>query len=90
MGSPAQPLLNLRKRLGDAAQQFSDAHPIDSLETLFGVNQPKPAPAPDPNKDPYIIQQQKAALKSFQDAQDAAEKKDTPMGKMVRGALSKK
>src|SRR6185312_5815455 len=32
---------------------------------------PAPAPTPDPNKDPYIIERQREALKSFQDAQAA-------------------
>jgi len=66
MGSPAQPLLDLRSRLGEASRSFLDSHPADAVRELFGF-EPQPV-VPDPNKDPYIIEQQREALKSFQDA----------------------
>lgn len=43
MGSPVQPLLNLRSRLGEASRQFLDAHPINAAETMLGIPLGEPA-----------------------------------------------
>lgn len=66
-------------------------HPVDTLESALGINQPKPAP------DPYMLHNDPdiaAANASFRNqaaaAPTTARNNDTPMGKMVRGALSKK
>ena len=65
-------------------------HPVNTLESVLGINQPKPAAAADPymlHNDPDIA----AANASYRNQAPAtARKKDTPMGNMVRGALSKK
>lgn len=67
MGSAAQPLFDIESRLGRAASRFSGGHPIDAMEELAG-KETTPTES-DPNKDPYVIEQQNNALKSFQDAQ---------------------
>lgn len=50
MASTAQPLLDLRAKIGNAARDFEEfgEHPLDSLEGLLGINHAAPAPAPAP------------------------------------------
>jgi hypothetical protein len=60
------------------------AHPVDTLEGVLGIGKTAAPPPPDPymlHNDPDIAR----ATQSFRDAQQ-----DAPMGKMVRGALTKK
>lgn len=82
MGSPAQPLLNLRNRIGQAAQSFSDAHPVDAMRELFGF-EPAPVP-PDPNKNPYVMEEQREAMDSFRKAQQPK-----PLHAMTKSLSSK-
>lgn len=83
MADAAQPLFDLKTRIGQASRSFLDSHPIDAVRELFGFEPPAPPP-PDPNKDPYIIQQQQNALDGFRRAQESAPAMHTmkkPLGK---------
>ena len=60
------------------------AHPVDTLEGVLGIGKPVAPPTTNPymlHNDPDIA----AANQSYRNAQQ-----DTPMAKVVRGALTKK
>jgi hypothetical protein len=47
-------------------------HPINTIESVLGFAphaQPAPTPEADPNKDPYVMEQQRKALDSFRQQQ---------------------
>lgn len=87
MGSPAQPLLDLRSRIGQASREFLNSHPIDALESALGIPLGEPArAAPAPGVGTLPPQWEAANRIGVQqglDAERKAEARNVPRRKPI-------